>query len=170
MPRTLAALLLLLPFSFAAYSTTVYKTVDEHGVVSFSDLPPKGEVAAEILQITTSQPQSPEEHLARLEAMREATERLASDRREREKHRAELREIRARTESYQVPEQPDYSRYADYYPLNTRSYNRRPRPPYRPIHRPKPEHPIARPPMRPGNGGSGSSNAQLMRPLVSTRP
>ena len=168
MPRIFAVLLLPL-FSFPVYSTTVYKTVDEHGVIGFSDLPPKGEVPAEVIQISTPLPQSPEEHLERLEAMREATERLAADRREREKHRAELREIRARTESYQGPEQSDYGRYADYYPLYTRHYNRRPSPPYRPVHRPKPEHPIARPPLRGGSGGPGSSNSQLMRPLVSTR-
>ena len=160
---------LLLLCSTAALATTVYKTVDENGVVGFSDTPPAGGVHTEVLQVTPPTAQSPEEHLERLAAIRETTDRLATDRREREKHRAELQEIRAKTAYYRPPEQPRTTGYARYYPVYSRHYRRTNHPPWRPGYGPKPMHPIAHPPMRPGHGNFGSSNAQLMRPLVSTR-
>jgi Domain of unknown function (DUF4124) len=156
-------------FTPVVLATTVYKTVDANGVVGFSDNPPVGSTPTEVLQLEAAPAQAPEEHLARLEAMREATDRLASDRREREKHRAELREIRARTASYEPPQPSVDTRVSSYYPLYSRSYRRIVRPPYRPGYRPKPEHPIVRPPAFPGPGIIRSSNQQLMRPLVSTR-
>ena len=167
--KNLIAIMFLL-CSSTGYAATVYKTVGENGVVSFSDTPPEGEALTEVLQITPTAPQSPEDHLERMEDMREVTDRMAADRREREKHRAELRETRARAESYQRPEQPGYTEYADYYPTYPQRYWRHNRPPWRPGFRPQPEQPIARPPMRSSRGSSGSSNAQLMRPLVSKRP
>ena len=160
---------ILLLCSTAAIAATVYKTVDENGVVSFSDIPPAGQEDAEILEIRPPVQHSPEEYLANLEAMRESTDRLAADRREREKHRAELKEIKAKTAAYETPVQPTYSGYRDYYPVYSRYSGRRSHTPWRPGYQPKPEHPIARPPMRPAHDMGGSSNKQLMRPLVSTR-
>ena len=147
--------------SAAGLATTVYKTVDENGVVSFSDKPPAEN--AEVLKISTPPPQAPEEYIANLEAMRETTDRMARDRREREKHRAELKEIAARDAARQAQQQPIYT---DYYPGYSGAYRNRGRPPYRPGYRPKPEHPIVHPPLRPAPGPFRPLNSQLMRPML----
>jgi hypothetical protein len=152
-----------------AVSDTVYKSVDENGAISFSDVPPENGDETEKLQLVTPQPSSSGESLANLEAMRETTDKMAADRREREKHRAEMRELQASKQS-QTASSTDY--VDDYYPMTTGYNNRRyynHRPPYRPGLHPKPEQPIARPPMRPRSAGSGSSNSQLMRPITSSR-
>lgn len=186
--RLLAALLFC---PVIVLGETVYRTVDENGVVSFSDTPPEGDPMVESITIDTPQPQSPEASRQRLEDMRETTDRMAADRREREKHRAEMRELQARSQPTTQP-QPVYSGgyYDDYYPVVTsrRVHSRRyyGSTPWRPGHRPdvgirppRPEHPIARPPLRPGigyrpvNPPQGNvnlgSNSQLMRPIVSPR-
>ena len=155
--------------SAQVFSDTVYKSVDENGTVSFSDTPPENGAEAEELQLVISQPNSSNQPLANLEAMRETTDRMAADRREREKHRAEMRNLQASTQS-QTASNADY--VDDYYPITTgydsrRYYNHHP--PYRPGLHPKPVHPIARPPMRQRSAGSGSSNSQLMRPITSSR-
>ena len=56
---TLAWLALLLCSSWAS-AATVYKTVDENGVVSFSDTAPVEEQAIEIIQIDARTPESSE--------------------------------------------------------------------------------------------------------------
>ena len=168
MLRLLCGALLLL-CATAGFSTTVYKTVDEKGVVSFSDIPPAGGLPTEVLQITPTNPQSPEAYLERFEAMRQTTDRMVSERREREKHRAELKEINARTVSLQPTEPSGLTPYADYFPVYSRRTRRHGYVPSRPGYRPKPEHPVIRPPLQKLQGVMGSSNAQLMRPLVSTR-
>ena len=155
-----------------ATAQTVYKTVDESGAVSFSDTPPSDNVEAETLEIRTPPPSSDSQQQANLEAMRETTDRMAEDRREREKHRAEMREIQARTNTETADNGNTRDYYDDYYPTYTGYNNRRyynHRPPYRPGVKPKPEHPIARPPMRPTPRDAGSNNSQLMRPIVSNR-
>jgi hypothetical protein len=171
-----------------AVAETVFRSVDEKGVVTFSDTPPEGDVEVESITIDTPQPQSPEAARQRLEDMRETTDRMVADRQAREKHRAEMRELQARTQS---PPQPVYAPgYYDYYPVysGTRTVRRDyyAGTPWRPGHvrpghgvRPHPEQPIARPPLRPGIGDRpnyGSqpnvnlgSNSQLMRPIVSPR-
>jgi hypothetical protein len=173
------SLILLLPLlcllnGIHSRAATVYKTVDENGVVTFSDTPPATEPAEEV-QIDVQEGLSPEASAARLEEMRETTDRMAADRREREKHRAELRETQAR--SAQVSAEPPRQErgypetlYRDYYPVYPPYY----RPPHHypghpPGYRPRPEHPVARPPIRPPVAPPGSSNSQLMRPLVSPR-
>lgn len=175
--------LILLLLALLAYSTvslgqaTVYKSVDEQGVVTFSDTPPANPADAEQMQINTPPPSSTGEYEQNLEAMRETTDRMAADRREREKHRAEMRELQARTS-----QQRDSYDYRDYdYVSGYRSYGGsgyyRPgspgKPPWRPGHKPKPEHPIARPPHRPAPHNELSrptdNNAQLMRPMTSRR-
>ena len=181
-------ILLLLFFCASAGAATVYRTVDENGVVTFSDTPPPGEGPVETMTIDTPPPQDPAAHQQRLEDMRETTDRMAADRRERERHRAELREIDARTQAYQEPAQPYYDPYDSYLPVYSRRYyGGHYRPPWRPGYKPRPEHPIARPPLRHppysvgGNdqlmrpmvssrqgSGSGTSNAQLMRPMLSS--
>jgi len=79
-----------------------------------------------------------------LEAMRETTDRMVADRQQREKHRAELR--KQQVESQAPPQVVQYGNpgsysgtYSGYYPY----------PIYRPGHRPRPGHPIVRPPLRP---------------------
>ena len=64
-------------------AATVYKSVDENGVVTFSDTPPDTDTAEEV-QINVQEGLSPEESAARLEEMRETTDRMAADRCERE--------------------------------------------------------------------------------------
>jgi hypothetical protein len=186
--RRLLVVLILLGAPLA-WSETVYRTVDEKGVVSFSDSPPADDVEAEKITIDAPQPQSPEAARQRLEDMRETTDRMAADRREREKHRAEMRELQARSQPVQRTAYAD-DYYDDYYPVYTSGRIHRRNyyggTPWRPGHRPgigprppRPEHPIARPPLRPGldhrpgyrpqgNVNLGS-NSQLMRPIVSPR-
>ena len=152
-------------------AATVYRSVDENGVVTFSDQPPQDDTAAQRMDIDVQEGLPREEYESRLREMRETTDRMAADRREREKHRAELRTSQARAEPAPAREQPyPQTLYGDYYypyPIYPPYY----RPPHHrpglpPGYRPKPEHPIARPPLRPP---TGSSNSQLMRPIVSPR-
>jgi hypothetical protein len=153
---------------FAATQTnaqTVYKTVNQSGVVSFSDTAPTNDADVETLEISTPAPGNVDEYNKHLQDMRETTDRLVEDRQAREKHRAEMLELQASRQAAQAPVQPAYN-----YPLYSSSYSRRyqnTRPPYYPGHRPKPGHPIAYPPLRPSIQPRTGSNAQLMRPLVS---
>ena len=179
--RSLAALLLLC--SGPALATTVYKSVDERGVVTYSDTRPEGDSPVETLHIDTPDPEVSPEDRERLEAMRETTDRMAADRREREKHRAEMRRLQAETDrpvDYGPANYGDYMGYTTGHPGYWAYPPRRPwRPGYRPGHRPghghRPEHPIVRPPLRPHPVAGPQpqiqtgSNAQLMRPLVSPR-
>lgn len=145
------------------HTATVYKTVDENGVVSFSDTPPSNLSSAEVIQIVPALSKSPKEYSAWLEQMRETTDRMVADRHDREEHRAKLREANARTAAYQEPAvaAPQRNVYYPSHPLVTRPYWKR-------NHRPN-RHPVVHPPMRSARLGTGSSNAQLMRPLVSPR-
>jgi hypothetical protein len=152
----LLPVLLVLYGSTVFAATKVYKTVDESGVVSFSDTPPE-QGDAEVLKISSATPEPDVDRQANLDAMRDTTDRMATDRREREKHRAELKEIAAKKQAESTP-QPTYT---EYYPAYPGSYLR--------PGRPKPEHPIARPPLRPRLEHYSPSNAQLRRPIVSTR-
>lgn len=156
--------------SGAQAQSTVYKTVDENGVVTFSDQPPAEGGPVETLTIDSPATQPTDEYSQNLEAMRETTDRMVEDRRAREKHRAEMRELASRTAQQQQPAYQDPG-YADYYPTTyTRSYRREYRPPWywhgRP---PRPEPPVVRPPLRPRPLPQGAleNNAQLMRPIVS---
>ena len=154
-------MLKLLPILLIAYggtvfaATKVYKTVDENGVVSFSDTSP-AQGDAEVLKIHSATPQPDADQQANLDAMRETTDRMAADRREREKHRAELKEIAAKQKAATTP-QPVYSNYYPVYPGNYLSPGR-----------PRPEHPTVRPPLRPRVEHYSPMNSQLMRPMLST--
>lgn len=138
----LLAMVLLLSGGGALQAATVYKTVDDNGVVSYSDTPPAEGVVTETLVIDVQDPQLTETEQQRIEDMRATTDRMVADREAREKHRAELREQQAER---QRAAQPDYvvvesDPYPFYYPYPVR------RPGW---NRPRPGHPIARPPLRP---------------------
>jgi hypothetical protein len=135
-------------------------------VVSFSDVPPESSEGVEQYEIDTPPSQPTDEYVQNLEAMRETTDRMAEDRRAREKHRAEMRELAARTEAYQAAPEPqvvEVERYLPGYPgVNYR-------PGYRPGHPPwRPGHPVVRPPVQtpPSAARPTQGNAQLMRPIT----
>lgn len=156
---------LLLLNSAVALAATVYKVVDDNGVVSFSDTPQAQD--AEVVKISTPPLQSPEVTSANLEAMRETTDRMAEDRRERERHRAEQKMLAASTAASQTRVQTIYN---EYYPLSSGSNRYHGRSPYHPGHRPKPVHPIVRPPLAMPEGNSFRPlNSQLMRPMLPRR-
>jgi hypothetical protein len=164
------ALLCCLP-SLAA---TVYKTVDEDGVVSFTDIKPAGESPVETLVIDARAPQVSEAEQQRLQDMRDTTDRMAADRMAREKHRAELRQLQAQTQPQYQPQYPagDNPGYWGYSTGYSGYYNYPARRPWRSKHRPRPEHPIAgrpiagrpiaRPPLRlPAQGHSSDIRTSL---------
>lgn len=137
-----AALLYCLP----GHTTTVYKSVDESGVVSYSDSVPENNTLLEEVEFSEQDPPPNSDAQQRLEDMRETTDRMAADRMAREKHRAEMRELQAKTDALREPQYTDYPDYPDYTTIYTgypRYYPRR----HRPGHV-KPVHPIARPPLR----------------------
>lgn len=143
-------LLLAVLFGPFAQAATVYRSVDANGVVSYSDSPPADDPEVEILVIDVQDPELSETEQQRLDAMRETTDRMAADRMAREKHRAELREQRTRQQAAQ--QSPVYVTESDNYPLYYPYRVQRPG-----WHRPRPEHPIARPPLRPGSPGSATT-------------
>ena len=140
--RQLITLALATLFVGTAGATTVYRTVDQHGAVSFSDTPPlQTDIPAEELHIQTTGSRDDAATTERLAAMRETTERMIASRMARERHRAELRKLDAETE---------LSRAAVDAPYRDENYGYYPEPvyvgPYRRHHvdhRPKP--PLLRP-------------------------
>lgn len=149
-----------------AMAQTVYRTV-ENGVVTFSDTPPE-DGKAEIIDMPELPPVNSDLLDQRLSAMRETTDRMAEDRREREKHRAELRVSRAQEQPVPVVETPATAVVGAYWrPRQGIWRPGRPpnhRPPYRPIPAPLPS-----PASPPGWSVMQPGNAQLMRPIVSSR-
>lgn len=135
-------------------ATTVYRTVNEDGSVTFSDVPPASG-GADIIEIAPPPPQPDDKQQQRLEDMRATTDRMAQARRAREKHRAELRKLRAESEpQYVTGYLPD--------PVYIGSHPRRVR-----HHIPhRPGHPVVRPPLRPQVGSRSGFNdypASLIR-------
>ena len=116
--------------------TKIYKSVDAEGRVTFSDQPPTTGEEAETLHYDTGESVSAEEAEARLQRMRETTDRMAADRREREAARAQA-QVPATTPA--PPAAAESPRV--YYPVYT---GRRHRPGWRPPYRPptRPVHPI----------------------------
>ena len=80
------ALVLVLLGSVPVLAATVYKTVDENGVVSYSDTAPAQDQQAEVMVIDVQAPADDELAQEQLEAMRETTDRMVTDRQQREKH------------------------------------------------------------------------------------
>jgi len=159
--------LLLLAGTFV-HATTVYKTVDENGVVGFSDTPPAEARLVDTLQIEVIPPADPGAYAQRLAAMRETTDRMAEARRAREKHRAEMRRL-AQEEEQAQPVYVRPVRHVHHTPAflpHHRKFAHR-----KHGHRHPGEH--AEFVTRRDIAGSGRilqpQNAQLMRPLVSRR-
>lgn len=151
---SLAALLSFLCLPVAA--ATVYKSTDENGVVTFSDVKPEEDTLVEMVVIDNQARPPSEQEQQRLEQMRETTDRMAADRMAREKHRVDMRQAEA--EVLAAQQSQDYSPYYDYGPtIYSSGYgNRRWR-----RDRPWPEHPVVRPPLLPPGG---------YRPPVSSFP
>ena len=149
---------------FPGQAATVYKTVDDNGVVSYSDTRPPEDIPVETVEIATQAPQDSALAQQRLQDMRETTDRMATDRMAREKHRAELRKLQAQTPPQQ---QPAYQGYYD--PLYTGFsssgyYNYPARRPWRRGYKPRPEQPVARPPLRrPGRAWGQDYHTQFRR-------
>ncbi|MEZ5501105.1 MAG: DUF4124 domain-containing protein [Halioglobus sp.] len=126
-------------------AATVYKSVDENGVVSFSDTLPADDILLETMVIEIEEGLAPSaDAQQRLEDMRATTDRMAADRMAREKHRAEMRQLDAQTDALQAEQ--DAPAFYDNSTIFTGYYGY---PARRPHYRPRPEHPIARPPVRP---------------------
>lgn len=144
------------------FAATVYKSVNEDGVVTYSDTKPAVEGEVETLVIDVQDPELTESEQQRLQNMRDTTDRMVADRQQREKHRAELREQQARVQAQSAP--PDYPSYgiqSDSYPLYYPYPVRRPG-----WNRPRPVHPIARPPIRPPRPVPYSSSHDYPASLV----
>ena len=132
-------LLILWGCAHSALSETVYRTVDDNGVVSFSDTPPGNSSAIETLQVSVPETNPDDLQQDRLEQMRETTDRMAADRMAREKHRAELRKLERESQPSQVvTREPDYDITLPYYYSSGWRHSR-----------PRPGHPIVNPPLRP---------------------
>lgn len=146
--RCLSALSLLC--CLPVFAATVYKSIDDNGVVSFSDTPPAADVVVETVIIDEQAPPSSATTTQRLEEMRETTDRMVADRMAREKHRAELRQLNAQASAQSAAQLPDS--YYDTPEIYT-GYTGYPSYPVRPGWRhPKHPHHPARPPLRPPGG------------------
>lgn len=158
-------LLVLIALTHLAVADTVYVT-REDGVTSFSDTPPAEGEALETITVQAPPASDPEQFEERLAQMRESTDRMAAERRAREKHRAELRAA-AREERQEPTQQPTPGPVVvaggGYWP----GYGVSPRP----WHPGRPQRPrrwlSQRPP--PGWSVMQPRNEQLMRPIVSGR-
>jgi hypothetical protein len=128
MTRVIATIFLL--FCLPCAAATIYKSVDAQGRVSYSDQAPVETTVVEILEYSETAPTLAADDAARLADMRETTDRMAADRREREASRARVREDRVTTQIVQVQQEPYY------YPVYSRRRHHsfiRP-----PVHRPLP--------------------------------
>ena len=126
MIRTLGTIFLL--FCLPCAAATIYKSVDARGRVTYSDQAPVETTVVDILEYTETAPTLAADDAARLTDMRETTDRMAADRREREASRARGREERVTTQIVQVQQEPWY------YPVYSRRRHHgfiRP-----PVHRP----------------------------------
>ena len=144
-PNALAIALIAALWTPLAFTATVYKSVDEYGRVTFSDQPPETAATVEVLEYRVPEISRSALDTARLEAMRETTDRMAADRREREIARARARERAAasRDARTQLGAYRNQRYYAGSYPLLQRPVVR---PPYlRPPH-PRPPHGRPQPP------------------------
>lgn len=140
-------------------STTIYRTVNEQGVVEFSDSPPPEGVSAQRLDVPHAIPVDTERARANLEAMRETTDRLAADRRARESGpgRSPIVFLEAPAELVPAARQETRLERESLY-LPPVYYPRRPQRPWHP-----------RPPFRPDLVPQPDPNRQLMRPITEQR-
>ncbi len=164
MPLILIASLLLASVVAADESQTIYRSTDDSGAVSFSDRAPEDDRPVQVMQLEVPQAGSAEEHRERMQQLSASADRMAEERRARERHRAEMRELAARSQVQDQAAQPVAYEQSPSYVLAPR-YHRPWRPPHvRPPHRPRPVPPVA------GNTDLRANNAynsQLMRPVLS---
>jgi hypothetical protein len=167
-------ILAALPLAAADEDTrTVYRAVDEHGVVTFSDQAMPNAETIE-LSVSTPSPESLDETNRRLESDLEWLTYLEESRRAQKdrEHEAEMNELelaraRAELERASAPEQiyddDDDGDYPyGYWPPH------RPRPPIRPD-RPYVRPPFAPPPFAPPAFGQNQQPALLEPPAPATR-
>ena len=138
---------LLLLCCLPGFAATIYKSIDENGMVSYSDTRPPEDILVETVVIEESASPPIGQEQQRLQDMRETTDRMVADRMAREKHRAQLRELAAKGDA--VPSSRE--NLADYntLPTYTGYYDYPVRQPWRRPYYPHPEHPILLPPLRP---------------------
>jgi hypothetical protein len=156
----------------AAGSYTVYRSVAEDGSVSFSDRRPAADAEFDVVQLQVPVSAEPKLLRQRLRSMRETTDRMAADRRARERHRAELRALSARERALQqaaaaVPAEPP-----GYYVVRPAWRRHHPRFRPHPAHLPAKPYPIHQPAAAPlptpaGLGRVKAYNSQLMRSMLS---
>ncbi len=168
--RLIATVLLFSAACAAADAPRViYRSTDDSGAVSFSDRAPDDDRQVQLLHLDVPPAGSAEEHRRRMQDISASADRMAEERRARERHRAELRELAARTAAReQAPPQPQYGQ-APYYVAAPR-YHRPWRPPGHPGLRP-PARPQPLPPTAPYAGSTAlradnAYNGQLMRPML----
>lgn len=161
--------LLLMPalvIAPSAMAATVYRSVDDDGVVVFSDQPPAAGTDADILHIPVSPSQA--DAAERLQALRQSNDRLAQARREREAARARAAAPSIR---YTAPvgvaadargplPQPVRALWPFRFPGTHYAGPLRPRPA---------PGPVSPAPVPPGFRVIQPGNQQLMRPIVSSR-
>ncbi len=164
-----AAAATLYAIALVADPATIYKSVDEYGNTRFSDTPPGDGSATEIIQVNSAEPLSDAQYRARLDDMRQTTDRLVAARQERERLRAELRQAAvdeaASTPTMEPAAAEDWRDDGSYYPYpvyapypRARNQPHYGRPHYRPYLSPPWRQPGGR--IIPGN------NTQLMRPIL----
>ena len=167
----MAAPTLVLLYCLPSLAATVYRTVDDKGVVSFTDIKPNSDNVVDTLIIDAQAPQLSEIEQQRLTEMRETTDRMASDRMARKKHRAEIRKLQSETQpQYQSPYEyqqnynPGFIGYTSGYSSSryTNPYNYPRRNSWRRKHNSRPEHPIAG---HPGPGRPGADYPGTRPPL-----
>lgn len=141
---------------------TVYKTV-EGGIPSFSDTAPADGESVEVITLQTAPAADDALLEQRLEEMRATTDLMVSDRRERELHRAALKEERQEPIAPAPESVPMVVANGGYWSGYGRPHRpNRPSPPYRPGHSVSPVVPPGWSVMQPGN-------SQLMRPVLPAR-
>jgi hypothetical protein len=146
--------LFLTPALLLASESPIYKSTDERGRVTYSSEPPINAVDVERLNIEPAPPGAAENSGDRTQRMMDVAKELEQSRLEKEK----LREERLAAERQAAREEEQFQRQQDLIDQLGNSYNRGYFWPYRPIHIPRPEHPIEKPlPSRPGAGHSGIS-------------
>ena len=153
------ALVASLPVRGDEGPTTVYRTVNEHGVVEFSDTPPPEGVEAKQWEIAPIQPVDRAQARANLEAMRETTDRLAAQRSGREVPRSPIVFLENPVEPPPDASPGSVTRGTVYLPP---VYYPTRRPPHYPPNRPHP-------PLRPQAMPEWDRNSQLMRPITEQR-
>ncbi len=129
------------------FTATIYKSVDEHGVVRYSDTRPTEDILVETVVIEELAAPPVGQEQQRLLDMRETTDRMVADRMAREKHRAQLRQLEVKKTAQQSSQEA--SQYDNNAPIYAGYYDYPVRYPWRHPHYPRPTHPIAHPPLRP---------------------